>query len=601
MTLRAILLLSLGCTFCLPCAFLLIPATGRSKILAAITGLALSLGCLTLVMTWLAIFFRPCFCLTFLLAFMAVVLAGGLALAVIPVLRGESGAPWTARAAQRGGERMGRLAWAALACVGLALGLIFLKSLYYPFVDWDAIAIYGVVARRIFLAGGMDGLRIPRTDGYVASYPLLIPMAYAYTYMAWAGVNEHLAKVVPALFAIVKVAATFYLGKEMFGRRAGLAAAFILSVTPLFTGRATSGYTDVPMAALFTLAVLYFYLLHRQGDRRYAVLSGLLAGLALWTKNGALTLLGSIPLFYLFCLLLRWRGRSREPGNLRLRHLFLVLLLAFTTGGLWYVRNLALQGYAAPYQPLWIAQADRSWLNLVPFLKSWPDFGYLLTPLYVSGFLYVFLKLGRNSGAGPDLRSVFLLAFFLPYLFLWWYNFSYDPRFLLTILPLFAVAAAWFLEEVILARWRAGEIVALLLVVAAALQGLRSTGGPGVVRQLLLNPTATDEEKRTHYIGTGYRVYRFLKDVAHESPQTRILTTDNLMPAYEDDPAFVEGWPQEVSEVQGYTHFVLAPWARGNYERLGLADNEVLRSLDDPRLFEPILEQGGYTIYRVRF
>jgi hypothetical protein len=658
MALRALLLISLGCAFCLPYAFLLIPTPHRSKPLTGITGLALSTGCLTLAMTWLGIFLKPYFSLTFLLAFIVVVLVGGLALLFSPASQGESGVRWRAEVAQHGGERPRGRTWgparAILVCIGLILGLIFLKGLYYPFVDWDAIAIYGAVARRIYLVGGMDGLRVPRTEGYIASYPLLIPMTYVYTYMAWAGINEHLAKVIPALLAIVNVAATFYLGKAMFGQWVGLAAAFILSVTPLFAERGASGYADVPVAALFTLAVLYFYLLHKEGDIRHAVLAGLLTGLAIWAKNGALTLMGSIPLFYLFCLLLRWQGRSREPGRLRLWHVILILLLAFMIGGLWYVRNLALYGYVVPYLEFWIARADRSWLNFVPFLKSWGEFGYLLTPLYILGFFYTFLRLrvvnmplqgtirhenGVEALAGLDhcrlwllrlkpllrraifragqvsnlpaskkapydLRPIFLLTFSLPYLLLWWYNFSYDPRFLLTILPLFAVEAAWFLEEVVLARWqgqRVGEVVALLLVIATALSGLRSTGGPGVVRQLLLNPAATDEEKRAHYIGSGYRVYQYLRGIARESPQARILTTDGLMPAYEDDPAFVEGWPQGVSEVKGYTYFVLAPWAQGNYAQRGLADNEVLRSLGDPGLFEPVLEQGGYTVYRVRF
>lgn len=87
-----------------------------------------------------------------------------------------------------------------------------------------------------------------------------------------------------SIFGIGVVLLTYLIGKKIFSRKAGLAAAFMIAVLPEFINKAH--FTKGDMAAVFLglLFVLMTLKIFETGELKYYVWSGILLGLAISTK-----------------------------------------------------------------------------------------------------------------------------------------------------------------------------------------------------------------------------------------------------------------------------------------------------------------------------
>lgn len=101
------------------------------------------------------------------------------------------------------------------------------------------------------------------------------------------GRHEWAFRIVAILMGLQCVIATFAIGSLLYGWRAGTMAALLLGVTPIFALTARNVQTDASFLA-FTLWGLYVYLLYRRSSKiGFLVLSSLLFGIALFTKQFA--------------------------------------------------------------------------------------------------------------------------------------------------------------------------------------------------------------------------------------------------------------------------------------------------------------------------
>jgi hypothetical protein len=276
--------------FAYPWALMLLPREGRSWLLLILTTLALSVGGLTLGMMLLA--------LLKLLTVRAVLI--GLLLAFVSgaawLYRTQSPQPslppsWFAQHTLTAARRNPLAAAAVLIAAGIA-GLILLNDLYWPFGDPDAVSIYALQARQIY-----RGRALLTGEGLYEAYPMQVQLSYVYSYLIAGDVQEYLARLFPAVLAAGTLGAAAALGRTLYDRRTGLAATVLLALTPTFSRWAPTGYTDVPAAFFFTLAVLFSWRMAQDGDPRTAILAGIMAGLAAWTKNSALTITVSLAVW----------------------------------------------------------------------------------------------------------------------------------------------------------------------------------------------------------------------------------------------------------------------------------------------------------------
>jgi hypothetical protein len=273
-----------------PWACWLIPRDSRANDsggLVLLLTLALSTGALSLIMLWEA------------LLGLGLSLAGislpYFALAVFGFWRWRTSLRWPSLRLPQTWQARVALTLMAIICAG-----ILFNSLYWPFSRDDALAIYHHYAAIMADSGALAPL--PGNPTLYEAYPILIPLTYSYTYLAAGWHNEFLARLVPALLSIACLGAIYHLGKAMHNATAGWLAALLLALTPNFVSWSSTGYVDLPMAYFYSLAAYFAWHLRGSQHWRDALLSGLMLGLAAWTKNAALV---GLPLLLLWLLWIR--------------------------------------------------------------------------------------------------------------------------------------------------------------------------------------------------------------------------------------------------------------------------------------------------------
>lgn len=484
--------------------------------------------------------------------------------------------------------------WAA-AAIFISLSVIVVNLVYYPFHVADTLSRYALFARRIFEAG--------RITGDVQGYPLLISLGYTYAFLAAGAVNDYLAGLVSAALAVGLVVVTGSLASRLYGRQAGWAAAFLAATSPLFVIWATSGYVDVPAGFFFGACALFAWLWLERGEVRFALLAGAMAGLAIWTKQSGLTLL--VSLAGVTVLRSLWRPDLAHGAPARVRHPALgftfmltpVLLIA----GPWYLRNYLLSGPGGvvPLPGTWYAaQADHGVASLFPFVMQAGRWGWPLALLGGGGLLFavgeaVWSRAGRW-------RALFALAFIVPYQLAWWWSFSYELRFLLTLLPFYA-ALAGRLCALSVARVRLPVPWPAVAGVVAAITIIGVWPRLGAVYHVLTEPFAGEDSKRARLQPDLWYTVNYLR--AHARPgQDEIQLMDGSYDYFLSDYRTRIGYPVSLDELEGFDYFVVPAWGPDMYASLGHAESEVLASLSDRARFQEVFRSpapDGSVVYRL--
>jgi 4-amino-4-deoxy-L-arabinose transferase-like glycosyltransferase len=378
----------------------------------------------------------------------------------------------------------------------IAASILF-NAVYFPFSRDDAVGIYLPLAQMMTEARTLVPLL--GADSLYRAYPMSIPLAYTFTFLASGWENHYLAKLIPTLLSIGCIPAVALLGRRLSNNaRAGTLAALLLALMPAFGSWASSGYVDLPMGFYYTLAALFMLRLRAGGAFADALLAGVCMGLAAWTKNNALIGVGSLGL---------WLGLLLVLRRIPLRHAVGGMLACAAVAAPWYVRNLLGAGFIMP-DTAWIDQARPSLENLFIFATLPNNFGVsgwaLLAGLawgtwqLIQGKKNLF-KSAREEEGGGATDVLILLIGFAPFFAAWWALASYDPRFLQALLPLgcalggAALAWAWArLRE----DWRQ-RLRVVLLVGVLALTAERVYYNVEFKDELLRNPLMTHEEKLT--------------------------------------------------------------------------------------------------------
>jgi hypothetical protein len=262
--------------------------------------------------------------------------------------------PWSSR-------RRNPLLFVLAAAILLVSAGIVVNAAYWPFVDTDALAIYAPLGKGLVQTGSL-----PVGDLY-EGYPMLVSGVCLHA--SGVGVNEHWAARAGRHGPAHRRRRP---GREMRSARAGLIAAGAVVLTPLFNRWASSGYVDVPASFYFALSALAAWRWLESRAWQDALLTGIAAGLAMWTKSSALTLLVSLA-----CLVLIqwWKVSRRSDGALSLRWGEVALLAGglLATAAPWYVRNLTVLGFFLP-DTAWTELAQRDLPTLLVMLRDWRQF-----------------------------------------------------------------------------------------------------------------------------------------------------------------------------------------------------------------------------------
>ncbi len=420
--------------------------------LTVMVTLALSIGTLTLIMFWEGLVGIPFRLAAIALPYFIIMAIGGwlwwrspnrkqiamFSRPVIPLNRSEVG---------------------IVAALVIISATILFNAAYWPFHRDDVLGIYGKYGKLMYETGTL----VPfagRDDAFYQAYPMEIPLAYTFTFVASGWEDEYLALVIPALLSLACLPAAYVLGKMLYDNRVGLMAALLLALAPTFTRWASSGYVDLPMAFFYTLAAIFAWRLRDSDHPSDAVLLGIALGLTAWTKNAGL--LGLI----LFGLWLAFVQLFPSGKRIGWRQLSIAVGVCLLIAAPWYIRN-EIEAHLIMPPTAWVGQAERTLHNIFIFVAE-PG-NYAITGwLIMIGLLAAVYAIIRKREEVQE--AILLLTLTVPFFGAWWVLVSYDPRFLLLFLPLLTIIAAnWAVKlwDAMNERWRRPAGIAIAIIALA--------------------------------------------------------------------------------------------------------------------------------------
>ncbi|RPI94597.1 MAG: hypothetical protein EHM40_06095 [Chloroflexi bacterium] len=336
--------------------------------------------------------------------------------------------------------------------LGLVSIAVLLTAVYYsitfarvtPHGDYDAQAIWNLRARSIYRSGDswQNAFSPLINRNFHMDYPLLIPLSVV---GGWNTLGDEVLRV-PAVLSMLFL---FGMAGIVFSAIACLRsssqaalALIILLATPGLLLFSTFQTADIPLTYFLIASTSLLLLASHQNDRRLLFVSGLMAGLAAWTKNEGLPFLLIITVGTLLLF-----GFRRAPAHLPFLlagtalplltiALFKIIVPAnndlFSNNGLSDIISKLID--PARYIPL-----STHLLTELIHLGDWPVSIILI--LFVYGWI-----MGRRSSASPAERFawsiplsqfvIYMLIYMItPYDLEWHMNYSMS-RLLIHIFPL---------------------------------------------------------------------------------------------------------------------------------------------------------------------
>jgi 4-amino-4-deoxy-L-arabinose transferase-like glycosyltransferase len=533
-----------------------------------------------------------------------------------------------------------------IALIILALILRWFVTAYWPFTAYDSLWVYGYEGRLYTMLG-----YIPGNIGY---YPQFIPLQYTFMQLIGGGFDDHAARVIVPFLHLGSILAAYSLGVKLFNRRTGIFIAAIWAFYPHMAQWAHIGDLEIPMTFLFTLTALFFLSAWTAETvflrRRYALLSGILFGIAMWTKPTAGAFIwGVILLVIVEFVRVGFDWRRWLP---RFEVALITGLACIPLGSVWYLRNisLGLPALVFPHES-WLTRATRS-----GDLLSWPLFALFLLLAYLAstrklhrGYLIIvgvllilvgampssplfnevrrdpplsYLTLGEalailvglglifwqlrhviHDKVQPMLEKIvwaYLLA--LPYFITWFWSYSYHARLSFTIVPILILPIA-----VILAQWLPSAKV-------KQWQGIKQfVWGSGLVLMTIsgmitpLTQTASsydwlwtdrypDDLSRTQLQNPGVALtaqYLWGFETEHGRPPVVIAPGEQRLQFFLPYATIItDSVPTSYEELEGVDYFVYGSHARWRYadEHIAPEDNRVVSSLGREDVMTQVLD-----------
>lgn len=254
-----------------------------------------------------------------------------------------------------------------------------------------------------------------------------------------------LGRLITVLFGLGSVAVLFLIGREMFGRRAGLLAALLLALSPDHVKISHDMVPDVTMVFFLLPSFFFIWKVYVRGRTADYLLAGAFAGLAFTTKYGGLFLFLPLVLAHAFRLAERKKPVWRFVLDARLIGAGLVFLAVFVLGTpyavlnfqrfkmdfLWQSQHLTSAGHFGTSQatPAWLFYLRHGFRENVGSLAQW---------LCLGGVVLGLVRLRK--------RDVLLLSMPLTMFVMIGSWKAYATRYLLPLAPFFILAAAVFLD-----------------------------------------------------------------------------------------------------------------------------------------------------------
>jgi 4-amino-4-deoxy-L-arabinose transferase-like glycosyltransferase len=169
---------------------------------------------------------------------------------------------------------------------GLAIAAYFYSGPYYSFDDGQYISY----ARQMML-GNFSITEHPSAFGY------LMPSLVAVSFLSF-GISPVTAILPNVIEYAMIIAIAFFIGRKLFGRKAGLLASFLVVTAPFVFSYATRVLPDMLLGVIYGAALYVIFIGIRDDKRkqRMFLASGLIFGLTIFVKLGGFGLGLGLPI-----------------------------------------------------------------------------------------------------------------------------------------------------------------------------------------------------------------------------------------------------------------------------------------------------------------
>lgn len=214
--------------------------------------------------------------------------------------------------------RIGKCLLAAfLLTLAISAGAFFFILDYSRHGGWDAIAIWNLKAKFIFLsdAAPLDRIVEPALGDTQPDYPLLLPSLVARGWQYAGKYSTLLPSGISALFTIATFLITVTGIKRLRNATQACIAGCVLMGTPYFLVHGASQFADIVMCCFITATVVLFCVHENEKAPGLPILAGLLAGFGACVKNEGILFLMVIAIAHVLVFL--WK-RNVQQGLLDL-------------------------------------------------------------------------------------------------------------------------------------------------------------------------------------------------------------------------------------------------------------------------------------------
>jgi len=348
----------------------------------------------------------------------------------------------------------------AIFLMGLAIRLYYCRDLGTLSWDEGAHSLSGILIARSLLNVFTEPINYASTfmgnygasTGSLSFYPFGYDICTTISYLLF-GFNDFAAKFPTMLFSLFIIHATYLLGKEVYNRDIGYAAAFFAAICPFFIGWGGRALADIPMVCLMIYA-LYFTLRGlKTGKLRDWLLMGISLGLAGQMKPVGFLIFPIIIGFAIF----KKRDKILKNSQFLFGNFIALIIMGsyFLSGKIaeitlgdfgkhitmnvfhWFSSALT---YAEQSDPTW--HSITGWLY---YLKLLPlQLGWIILILALTGIIYILIRKEKIKS-----EELFIFANVILIFFLFVFLSNKNERYTMPYLPLLCIFAAYGFDNLI--------------------------------------------------------------------------------------------------------------------------------------------------------
>ncbi len=207
---------------------------------------------------------------------------------------------------------------------------------------------FATAAKNLAFVGEPIDLMYPGQDTirYFDVHPPLGILTYASS-VKILGLSSFAYRIVPLIFGILTIVGVYYLGKELFSKRIGLLAAFLMAISRYHILASQRVDLDGGFLAFFNVMLVLFFVRYVNDKANMnLVLSGAFLGLSLFTKlHGFLPVLPLLLYLYL---------KDKKLSSFK-KPLTIFVLFALLSVGMHYTYSIAIdspRAFTEPYKHL---------------------------------------------------------------------------------------------------------------------------------------------------------------------------------------------------------------------------------------------------------